>query len=141
MHSNIPSIQNKRSSRPKQRNTDTLKIDMRDILSHGFRYDRAMNGTLSINCDDKAICVITTNAMNLIYHLHVNEHWKYLKQKITLDWMFQDDNSQNAYSICPECGKRTLVLHHRGKSFACRKCSQLTIMSNCSQYKFTPYAA
>lgn len=141
MQTSTTSHKARRSSRTKKMNAGTLKIDMRDLHSHGFGHDKALYGTLSIDGDDKAICIITASAMNVMYRFNINGRWKYLKQKITLNWTFQADNSRNAYFICPECGKRTLVLHHHGKSFACRKCSKLTIKTNCSQYKFIPYAA
>lgn len=140
MPNNTTLSKNKCSPKNKSKITDTIKIDMRDILSHGFDCGMAMDGTLFFHGEDKAICILNNKSMSLMYRAKIRGLWRYVKQTISLDWLSPDDENRDAYFICPECGKRTLVLHQQEASLACRKCSQLTYDSICSQYKFVPYA-
>jgi len=116
----------------------TLKIDMRDILSKGYQYGMKMHGTLAFNGHEHALCEFNPDYMGLVSRRKVGGLWKYVNQEVTIDWQSRQYGSKDSYFLCPVCGKRTMVLYHRGTSLICRKCCALTQKLKCAPYDFMP---
>lgn len=115
------------------------KIDIRNIIESGFQYGMIMQGVLSVNGNDKALCIINSETMTLLYQHKKDGFLKYIKQIIPLNWASRSYGSKDAHFRCPWCGKKTLVLYHRRQSLLCRECRALTRQSICHQYEFLPY--
>ena len=115
------------------------KIDLRSFTDKGFRYGMIIDGILSVNGHDAAICKINSNHVRMISNHKVNEFRKYVKQEIPLIWDSQKYGSTNVYFVCPWCEKKTLTLYQRGEAFLCRQCNGIINHSKCCQYEFIPY--
>lgn len=114
------------------------KIDIRHFIEKGYQYGMIMEGTFSVNGNDKAMCVINSDFITMTYHHKKDGFLKYMKQEIPLEWESRNYGSKDAFFRCPCCGKKTLVLYHRGTSLLCRGCRMLTRQSICKQYEFSP---
>ena len=117
------------------------KIDIRNIINTGYQFGKSMQGTLSINGNDKAFCTIKSGSIDMIFIHKVNGLLKYAKQVIPLEWESRNDERKNVHFFCPQCGRKTQVLYHRKESFRCRKCSVLTRQSLIQQYEFILFNA
>ena len=117
------------------------KIDIRSIISTGHQFGKSMQGTLSINGNDKIFCTLKSGSVSMMFIHQVCGFLKYVKQVVPLERESQNHGSNGAHFVCPCCGRKTLVLYHRKKSFRCRKCSALTRQSLIQQYEFLPFNA
>ena len=115
------------------------KIDLRNMVSKEYQYGMTMNGRLSVDGNEKAVCVLDSQNMTLTYRCKVSGLWKYMTQTIPIEWNTRHYGSKESSFICPCCERKTLVLYHKGSSFACRKCSHLTMKSKQAQYEFVPF--
>ena len=119
---------------------NSIKIDMRNIISTGFDFGMVMHGALSINGNEIALCQFDSKCMTILYNCKVNRLLKYIAKDIHIEWMLQNNKNNEVHFICPVCGRKTLVLYHKGQIIICRKCMGLTCKSICRQYEFTPYS-
>jgi len=117
------------------------KIDIRNIINTGFQFGKSMQGTLSIHGNDKAFCIIKSDSIHMMCIHKVNGFLKYAKQVILLEWESRSQGSKEAHFVCPQCGKKTLVLYHKRESLRCRRCSALTRQSLCQYYEFFSFDA
>ena len=83
----------------------------------------SMDGVLlHHNRDDSVIYIINSDYMSLIYRCQTEDFCGDIKQKINLDWQSHEYGNTKVNFICPECGKKAMILYGSGISFMCRKC-------------------
>lgn len=117
------------------------KIDIRNIINTDHQVSKSTQGTLSINGNDKIFCIIKSGSISMMFIHKVNGLLKYAKQVILLEWESRSQGNKDAHFVCPQCGKKTLVLYHKRESLRCRKCSALTRQSLCQYYEFCSFDA
>ena len=115
------------------------RIDLRNFMDKEYQYGMSMNGRLSVDGNEKAVCVLDSERMTLTYRCKVSGLWKYMTREVSIYWNSQHYGSKESFFVCPACGRRTLVLYHKGISLTCRKCSNLTTKSNQAQYEFVSF--
>jgi hypothetical protein len=115
------------------------KIDLRSFVDKEYQYGMTMNGRLSVDGNEKAVCVLDSHCMALTYRSKVGGLWRYITQEIPIEWNTRHYGSKESSFICPCCERKTLVLYHKGISLACRKCSNLTSKSKQARYEFVSF--
>ena len=112
------------------------KIDIRNIINTSHQFGKSMQGTLSINGNDRIFCTIKSGSVHMMFTHQVSGLLKYAKQVISLERESQNHSNKDTHFVCPCCERKTFVLYHRKKSFRCRKCSALTRQSLCHHMSF-----
>ena len=102
---------------------DLTWVDMRDLIAQDFQYGMTMDGILHHYMRDcTAVFLINSDYMSLIYCCETDDFCDFVKQKISIDWLYRKYGNMRAYFLCPECGNRVMVLYNTGVSFMCRRC-------------------
>lgn len=114
------------------------KIDLRHFIDEGFRFGMVMNGALSVNDDEVAICKIDSDSIVITRRHKVNGFFKYVKYEIPVEWKSRTYGCKDAYFVCSWCEKKTPVLYQGKYSALCRDCCSFTRQTICNHYKFIP---
>ena len=121
-----------------KRTIDTLKIDMRDIISKKYQYGKKIHGALAFNGHELASCKLNLKHMDLTYSVKIDGFLKFISQEVPILWQSYRFGSKDAYFICPVCWRKTLVLYHRKTVLTCRQCCELKHKLQCAPYEFVP---
>ena len=103
-----------------------LKIDLKNLISQHFQYGMNMEGILlHPTRDDAVVYIINPDYISLIYRCKKGNCCGYMKQKISLYWDSRQYGNTNVHFICPECGKKAMVLCDNATAFMCKKCTRI----------------